>query len=104
MEAFKQQVVTHETKEVESGRSESISTGQGPEIYKSTCAMCHGENLEGGIGPVLLGPKFKYGGTLADHVRVITNGTPNGMPAYGKQLGPDKVRAVAHYVFFRHTK
>jgi cytochrome c oxidase cbb3-type subunit 3 len=104
MEAFKQQVITHETKEAESGLSESAMAEQGPEIYKSDCAMCHGDNLQGGIGPVLAGPKFIYGGTLADHVRIITNGTPNGMPAFEKQLGPDKVRAVAHYVYFRHTK
>lgn len=103
-EVFKQQVILHETKEVESGLAESAQTEQGPQIYKSACAMCHGANLEGGIGPVLTGPKFVYGGTLADHVRVITNGTPNGMPAFGKQLGSAKVRAVAHYVYFRHTK
>lgn len=104
MEAFKQQVITHEVKEVEAGLAESGKAEEGPAIYKSNCAMCHGENLEGGIGPALLGPKFIYGGTLADHVRVITNGTPNGMPGFGKQFGPDKVRAVAHYVVFRHTK
>jgi cytochrome c oxidase cbb3-type subunit 3 len=104
MEAFKQEVTTHEVKEVESGVSESGTAGDGLSIYKSNCAMCHGENLAGGIGPSLLGPKFIYGGTLADHVRIITNGTPNGMPAFGKQLGPDKVRAVAHYVLFKHTK
>jgi cytochrome c oxidase cbb3-type subunit 3 len=104
LEAYKTAVITHETQEVESGASESGKAEGGEAIYKSDCAMCHGENLEGGIGPSLTGPKFVYGGTVADFVRVISNGTPNGMPAFGKQLGQEKVRAVAHYVYFRHTK
>jgi len=104
MEAFKQNVATPETKEAASGMSEGAGVEQGSTIYKTDCAMCHGENLEGGIGPALTGPKFIYGGTLADHVRAISDGTPNGMPAFGKQLGAEKVRAVARYVFVRRNK
>ncbi len=104
MEALKQRVMTHEIKEVESGVSEGGRAEEGAAIYMADCAMCHGEKLEGGIGPALTGPKFIYGGTLADHVRVISAGTPNGMPPFAKQLGPEKVRAVAHYISFRHTK
>jgi cytochrome c oxidase cbb3-type subunit III len=103
MEVLKQTSATHESKEVASGGPVDVNN-EGLAIYKTNCAMCHGENLEGGIGPALTGPKFIYGGTLADHMRVIHDGTPNGMPAFGKQLGPEKVRDVAHYVAFRHTK
>ncbi len=102
MDAFKKSVMTHEVQEVASGAPESAAA-KGPEIYKADCAMCHGENLEGGIGPALTGPKFVYGGALVDHLRVITDGTPKGMPGFGKQLGPEKVRAVAQYVHSRHT-
>ncbi len=104
MDALKTAVVTHEVKEVESGMSEASRAEEGPAIYKSECAMCHGDNLQGGIGPALMGPTFIYGGTLADHIRVINNGTPKGMPAFEKQLGAEKVRAVAHYVYFQHNK
>jgi cytochrome c oxidase cbb3-type subunit III len=104
MDALKTAVVTHEGKEVESGMSEAGRAEEGPAIYKSECAMCHGDNLQGSIGPALMGPTFIYGGTLADHIRVISNGTPKGMPAFEKQLGAEKVRAVAHYVYFRHNK
>ena len=104
MELHKKAVVSHEVKEVASGAAEGGKADKGPDIYRSDCAMCHGENLEGGIGPALTGPKFIYGGTLADHARVVADGTPNGMPGFGKQLGAEKVRAVAHYIFFRHTK
>jgi cytochrome c oxidase cbb3-type subunit 3 len=102
MEAHKAAVITHEVKEVASGMSETKDE-KGATIYASDCAMCHGEKFEGGIGPSLAGPKFLYGNTLADHIRVIADGTPNGMPGFQKQLGPEKIRAVAHYVHFHHT-
>lgn len=70
----------------------------GPTVYKEHCAVCHGDNLEGGIGPGLRGPKFIYGGTVDDNVRVITKGTPNGMPGFS-QLGTEKVRAVAQHLY-----
>lgn len=73
----------------------------GPAVYKEHCAVCHGEKLEGGIGPGLLGPKFIYGGTVEDHVRVITKGTPNGMPGFA-QLGAEKVHAVAQHLHSSH--
>ncbi len=103
MEAHKAAVITHEVKEVASGLSEA-KADKGPAIYASECAMCHGENLKGNIGPSLTGPKFIYGKTLADHIRVIAEGTPNGMPGFQKQLGTEKVRAVAHYIYFKHNK
>ncbi len=102
MEALKTAITTHEVKEVASAESE-VTEAKGPEVYKSDCAMCHGEKLEGGIGPALTGPKFIYGGAMADHERVIADGTPNGMPGFRKQLGSDKIRAVAHYIYFRHA-
>ena len=103
METHKAAVITHEVKEVASGQSET-KADKGPAIYASECSMCHGEKLEGSIGPSLTGPKFIYGNTLADHVRVIADGTPNGMPGFQKQLGTDKVRDVAHYIYFKHSK
>jgi len=104
MEKIKAEVTGHETMEVERGKSESGAMDAGVAIYKSDCAMCHGENREGGIGPALTGPKFIYGSSLADLSRVISDGTPKGMPAFGKQLGPERVRAVAHYILFHHAR
>ena len=74
-------------------RSE-IKADPGKEVYAAECAVCHGEKLEGGIGPSFTGPKFNYGPTLKDHVRVIADGTPNGMPGFEKQLGSEKVRTL----------
>jgi cytochrome c oxidase cbb3-type subunit 3 len=103
VEANKAAIITHEVKEVASGEAET-KEDKGQAIYASDCAMCHGANLEGGIGPSLKGPTFIYGNTLADHFRVIADGTPKGMPGFQKQLGAEKVRAVAHYIYFKHSK
>lgn len=83
----------HEAREAE-------MTGEG--LYKEHCALCHGEKLEGGVGPALTGPKFIYGGRLEDHVRIIGQGTQKGMPPFDRQFGAEKVRAVAQYIHTRH--
>lgn len=74
----------------------------GKEIYDAECAMCHGEKLEGGVGPALTGPKFLYGGTLKDHIRVIAKGTEKGMPGFESSLGPEKVGNVSLYIHSQH--
>ena len=106
IEGLRQTVTTPEMKEMAPGVSEkeTATLALGPALYKENCAMCHGENLEGGVGPALAGPKFIYGKTLADHIRVITAGTPKGMPSFSSQLSPEKILAVANYVFSRQTK
>jgi len=30
----------------------------GQAVFKQTCAICHGENLQGGVGPALTGKEF----------------------------------------------
>ncbi|HAK58926.1 MAG TPA: hypothetical protein DCO77_00905 [Nitrospiraceae bacterium] len=75
---------------------------RGKEIYDAMCAMCHGENLEGGAGSALTGPTFQYGDSLQDHIRVITKGTPKGMPGFESSLGPEKVRNVSLYIHSQH--
>ncbi len=85
----------------ESEHQQMVSAEQGKEIYAAECAVCHGEKLEGGIGPALKGPKFKYGSTLKDHARVITKGTKEGMPGF-EQLGAGKIRSVAAFIHTSH--
>ena len=81
---------------------EAIARGEA--VYKDVCAVCHGEKLEGGIGPDLRGPKFIYGHSVKDHLRVISEGTANGMPAFEKQLGSVKIYNVAAYIHSRHKR
>ncbi|MBY6035457.1 cytochrome c [Fictibacillus nanhaiensis] len=48
-------------------------------IYKQNCSSCHGQNLEGNVGPAL----DKIGGTYSSEeiAEVIKNGKGSGMPA-----------------------
>jgi cytochrome c550 len=48
-------------------------------IFKQNCSSCHGQNLEGAVGPALnkIGAKYKAE-EIAD---IIKNGKPGGMPA-----------------------
>jgi cytochrome c oxidase cbb3-type subunit 3 len=75
---------------------------RGRNVYKEHCAMCHGDKLEGGVGPSLTGPKFIYGSSVQDHIRVISYGTPKGMPGFESQLGPEKIHYVATYLHNSH--
>jgi len=87
---------------VETEHEQMAAAEKGKEIYLAECAGCHGEKLEGGIGPSLKGPKFKYGPTLEDHARIIAKGTGEGMPGFEQALGKEKVRSVAAYIHTTH--
>ena len=69
-------------------------------IYFQTCAGCHGTSRNGATGPSLLPEKrtlmLGTGGLKA----FITNGTPNGMPDWGKQgiLTPEEVDLMARFI------
>jgi len=54
-------------------------------LFASNCAVCHGANAEGGIGPNLHG-ELNYGRTKEAVHESITKGRPKGMPAFGNQL------------------
>jgi cytochrome c oxidase cbb3-type subunit 3 len=78
---------------------------KGEAIYKSNCTGCHGEQLEGKIGPSLVDSTWIHGGTPAEIVRTITQGVPaKGMITWGPILGPEKIGQVAAYVIRRNHK
>ncbi len=60
---------------------------EGAELYAAHCAACHGDQLEGDIGPGLEG----LGYDDADLFQVLWKGIPEGgMPSYGS-LGTERV-------------
>lgn len=70
---------------------------EGETIFKSRCAVCHGPNGEGKIGPALKGTKVSQG----DIVALLTKGDdarkiPHKKPTSG--LTEDQAKAVAQYV------
>ena len=68
--------------------------------FVATCAVCHGEQGQGIIGPNLTDNYWKNGdGGLVSIHHVIDAGIPTrGMPAWGKQLDPIAMRKLAAYV------
>ena len=73
---------------------------EGERIFtEMACVVCHGENLEGDIGPALAGR------TIDDlpHNRIMSQVMEggNGMPAFKTQLSDDE---IAHVVAFIRSK
>jgi cytochrome c oxidase cbb3-type subunit 3 len=69
--------------------------------YMTLCIACHGPEGKGNqaIGaPNLTDEIWLYGGDLATIEASIRNGRNGQMPAWGKLLGPDRVRLVAAWV------
>ncbi len=75
----------------------------GQKIYTSTCASCHGPNMEGGIGLNLADNEWKNGSQPTELVNIVMYGVlENGMPAWGSVLGERRVHEVIAYVLSKH--
>ncbi len=67
-------------------------------LYSQHCAMCHGAEAKGGIGPDLTDSKYIFGKTQDKVVESITGGRPKGMPAFKSKLSDAEISALAEYV------
>lgn len=69
-------------------------------LFDLRCAVCHGNQAQGVIGPNLTDDAWIHGaGNLADIYAVIDTGVQTkGMPAWGRQLSPIELRKVAAFV------
>jgi cytochrome c oxidase cbb3-type subunit 3 len=77
----------------------------GEQIYAENCSVCHGVELEGGIGPSFLDDAWIHGSDPETVVRIITDGVPDkGMLAWGPILGPEKINHVTAYVLSQHQE
>lgn len=74
--------------------------GKGQEIFAAKCAVCHGADLQGSIGPNLTDDYWIHGkGKLVDVAQVVHSGVlDKGMPGWDGQLQPDEIRAVVVFV------
>ena len=82
-----------------SGFVASAQEVSGKDLFMQSCSRCHGDNGEGGKGPNLTTAKkqAKWKDSDASLVKKITNGGLI-MPAFGKKLTGDKIKAIAAYV------
>lgn len=72
---------------------------EGGELYKTHCAVCHGQKGEGVIGPNLTDDFWLHGGDSMDVFKSIKSGIPAaGMPEWGPPLGASNTRKVTVFV------
>jgi cytochrome c oxidase cbb3-type subunit III len=72
---------------------------RGKQAYMGSCAACHGNAGEGGIGPNLADDHWLYGGDLVSIYAAIYDGIPaKGMPAWGPILTQDDIIATVVFI------
>lgn len=75
-----------------------VSLVNAPEIYKTSCAECHGANGEGtkkGI-PFTSGHALQH--SEAEFIEQVTNGEGGKMPAFKDKLSAEQIAAVVKFV------
>ncbi len=68
-------------------------------IFAQRCAMCHGADGKGIAAshtPDFTDPVWQAGKTDKDLIDALTNGTDNGMPAFGGQISPTRIDRLVH--------
>ena len=77
-----------------------IGTGMIADTYAQYCAVCHGEELEGGgLGPSLVDGEWVHGSRDEDIARVIREGVEEeGMVGFKGVLTDQEVRAMVIYL------
>lgn len=72
---------------------------KGSETFQSKCSSCHGNQLQGLVGPNLTDKYWLKGkGLLSDIVSTVKSGTENGMPPWEGILKEDEIIAVAGFI------
>lgn len=68
-------------------------------LYADLCAGCHGDKLEGGSSPSLLGPEWKHGARDEDIANSIRKGVLEaGMPPFGDAVSEQELRGLVVYI------
>ena len=79
-------------------RGNAAAVAQGKEVFATICAACHLPDARGLVGPSLVDPYWKYGHDDAALYETVSKGRPGGMPAWGPQLGDEKIWKVLAYI------
>jgi cytochrome c oxidase cbb3-type subunit III len=72
--------------------------GKGRTAYTTNCAACHGPEAGGAIGPSLNDDTWIHGGMPTQILRVIQEGTPNGMPGWRSMLGDVRTAEITAFL------
>ena len=79
--------------------TDAAMLAEGKSIFKASCAVCHGNEGQGTIGPNLTDSYWKHGGSIKDIFKTVKYGVPEkGMIAWQAQLNPAAIQKVASYI------
>lgn len=71
----------------------------GKEVFMSKCATCHGNEMQGMIGPNLVDNYWLHGGSLVNIMGVIRKGVlEKGMPAWESMLKENELKAIVAFI------
>lgn len=80
-----------------------VAIEEGAEIYSARCALCHGKELEGGIGPSFFSERIAADDNEL-YYAVISKGREGGMPSFGSQLTEEQVWKVVSFIRASQTR
>ncbi len=77
---------------------------KGKDVFLSKCAACHGQELQGIIGPNLVDDYWIHGtGHPSEIMAIVSKGVlEKGMPAWEAMLKGDEIKSVVVYVASMH--
>lgn len=71
----------------------------GEKIFIASCAACHGQKGEGGVGPNLTDNYWLHGGDIKSIFKTVKYGVPEkGMIAWKNQMSPVSMHEVASFI------
>jgi cytochrome c oxidase cbb3-type subunit 3 len=77
----------------------------GEEVYDTYCFVCHGAELEGGIGPAFLDGEWLHGHSPDEVIHTIVEGVPEkGMAPWGPILSAEQINHVAAFVLAKNAE
>ena len=83
--------------------SDAIAAGE--QVYDTYCYVCHGAELEGGIGPSFLDGEWIHGHSPDEVIQTIVEGVPEkGMAPWGPILSAEEINHVAAFVLAKNAE
>ena len=84
----------------ETPSTDAAVLARGKQLFTMNCAVCHGQEAQGLIGPNLCDDSWLHGPLFADNLRTIREGVlAKGMIAWKAVLRPDDILAVGSYIY-----
>ena len=76
----------------------TVAVVNGSEIYKTNCAECHGGSGEGTKKGIPLTSGHALDHAEEGHIKQVTNGEGNKMPAFRDKLTAEQIKEVVRFV------